>query len=88
MLDYLKTYLGIHSAVTIYDQKINDLTEIAMQDLSIAGVSTDETLPLVKAYVATFVRLELKTEPSKVFIDSSKARMQRLIEQLTYGVEV
>lgn len=88
MLDYLKTYLGIHSAVTIYDQKINDLIETAMQDLSIAGVSTDETHPLVKAYVATFVRLELKTEPSKVFIDSSKARMQRLIEQLTYGVEV
>lgn len=88
MLDYLKTYLGIHSAVTIYDDKINDLTEIAMQDLIVAGVSTDETQPLVKAYVATFVRLELKTEPSKVFIDSSKARMQRLIEQLTYGVEV
>lgn len=88
MLNYLKTYLGIHSAVTIYDDKINDLTEIAMQDLIVAGVTTDETQPLVKAYVATFVRLELKTEPSKVFIDSSKARMQRLIEQLTYGVEV
>lgn len=39
MLEYLKTYLGIHSAVTIYDQKINDLIEIAMQDLNIAGVS-------------------------------------------------
>lgn len=39
MLDYLKTYLGIHSAVTIYDKKINDLVEIAMQDLTIAGVS-------------------------------------------------
>lgn len=88
MLDYLKTYLGIHSAVTIYDEKINDLKEIAMQDLTIAGVSTDETQPLVKAYVATFVRLELKTEPSKVFIDSSEKRLQRLIEQLTYGVEV
>lgn len=88
MLDYLKTYLGIHSAVTIYDQKINDLIETAMQDLTIAGVSTDETHPLVKAYVATFVRLELKTEPSKVFIDSSEQRLQRLIEQLTYGVEV
>ena len=88
MLDYIKTYLGIHSAVTIYDQKINDLKDIAIQDLTIAGVSTDETQPLVKAYVATFVRLELKTEPSKVFIDTSKSRMQRLIEQLTYGVEV
>lgn len=88
MLDYLKTYLGIHSAVTIYDDKINDLKEIAMQDLTIAGVSTDETHPLVKSYVATFVRLELKTEPSKVFIDSSEQRLQRLIEQLTYGVEV
>lgn len=88
MLDYLKTYLGIHSAVTIYDDKINDLIEVAMQDLAIAGVSTDETQPLVKSYVATFVRLELKTEPSKVFIDSSQQRLQRLIEQLTYGVEV
>lgn len=88
MLEYLKTYLGIHSAVTIYDQKINDLTEIAMQDLTIAGVSTDENHPLVKAYVATFVRLELKTEPSKVFIDSSEKRLQRLVEQLTYGVEI
>ena len=87
MLDYLKTYLGIHSAVTIYDDKINDLKDIAIQDLTIAGVSTDETQPLVKAYVATFVRLELKTEPSKVFIDSSEKRLQRLIEQLTYGVE-
>ena len=88
MLDYLKTYLGIHSAVTIYDDKIIDLKDIAMQDLAIAGVSTDETQPLVKAYVATFVRLELKTEPSKVFVDTSRSRMQRLIEQLTYGVEV
>lgn len=43
MLEYLKTYLGIHSAVTIYDQKINDLTEIAMQDLSIAGVLDSST---------------------------------------------
>lgn len=88
MLDYIKKYLGIHSAVTIYDDKINDLIAVAMEDLKIAGVTTSEEQPLVKSYVATFVRLELKTEPSKVFIDSSNARLQRLIEQLTYGVDV
>ena len=85
MLEYCKTYIGIPSAVTIYDEKLENSIAFAKVQLEVAGVSQDETNPVVKEFIATYARYTLDDEKSKVFIDSERQRMRELLELLTFG---
>ena len=85
MKEFVKVYCDIPALVTIYDEKIENLILFAMKQLEIAGVTTDENNEVVKEFVATYCRLRLISEPSKVFQDSENKRLGMLIELLTYG---
>lgn len=85
MLDYCKTYIGIPSAVTIYDNKLNNSIEFAKEQLRVAGIELPEDNPFVREYIATYARFTLDDEKSKVFIDSERQRMKELIETMTFG---
>ena len=88
MKDFVKEYCNILPSVVIYDDEIESKINFAREQLKIAGVTQDETNPVVKEYIATYVRYHMVSEPSKVFVDTETKRMLSLLELLTYGVSV
>lgn len=85
MFDFVKEYNAIPKQVVLYDERINGFIAFAKRQIVIAGIPYDEADVLQREYVATYVRLRLQSEPSKVFIDSENARLGSLIELMTYG---
>lgn len=84
-ISYIKTFVGISGAVKGYDDLINRLREEAIGELTLAGLSTDEKNPQVKAYIETYCRLRMISEPTKTFSDTEEARLLTIARLLQYG---
>lgn len=85
MDDYIKTFCGIPSGVSIYDSQIELNKKLALARLKAAGVSTDESNEFVIDYVATLCRLRMVTEPTNQFVQTEQSRMTEIISLLTFG---
>lgn len=88
MFDFVKEYNAIPKAVVLYDERIKGFIEFAKRQLHIAGIVYDETDVLQREYIATYTRLRLQSEPSRVFLESEEARLGSLIELMTYGGDI
>ena len=84
-IGYIKTFAGISESVTGYDSLLTQLREEAIGELNIAGLPVLETNPQVKAYIETYCRLHMISEPSKNFVDSEEERLLKIARQLEYG---
>ncbi|ARQ94819.1 head-tail connector protein [Lactococcus phage PLgW-1] len=82
---YIKKYCNISPLVTIYDDKLEEFREQAIDLLEVAGCSTDETKSIVRAYIAGFCRLNNYTEPSEQWLKAENARLQSLLETIYFG---
>ena len=85
MLDYIKIFCGIPLAVTVYDDKLEQLRKTALVILAKAGIEGDETSELVQDYIASYCRLYNISEPNEQWRKAEVARMQSLIELMYYG---
>lgn len=85
MLDYIKVFCGIPSAVTIYDEQLTMFRKIAIAKLEKAGIKPQETSDLVRDFIATYCRLEIVTEPSEQWRNSEQKRLNSLFELMFYG---
>lgn len=85
MLDYIKVFCGIPSAVTIYDEQLTMFRKIAIAKLEKAGINPQETSDLVQDFIATYCRLEIVTEPSEQWRNSEQKRLNSLFELMFYG---
>lgn len=84
-ISYIKKYCNISPVVTIYDDKLEEFREQAIDLLEVAGCSTDETKPIVRAYIAGYCRLNNYTEPSEQWRKAENARLQSLLETIYFG---
>ncbi|MGL5895736.1 MAG: hypothetical protein ACRCZN_01965 [Lactococcus lactis] len=84
-ISYIKTFAGISNSVNGYDDLIIQLRDEAIGELKLAGLSSDEKNPQVKAYIETYCRLHMISEPNKNFIDSEESRLLKIARQLQYG---
>lgn len=84
-INYIKTFIGISDGVKGYDALITQLREEAIGELVLAGLSTDETNAQVKAYIETYCRLHMISEPTKSFTDSEESRLLKIARLLQYG---
>lgn len=85
MIDYIKVYIGIPEAITVYDDKLGQLRKQALARLRKNGIEEDETSDLVQEFVATFCRLYNISEPNAQWAESEKKRLQNLQELMYYG---
>lgn len=84
-ISYIKKYCNISPVVTIYDDKLEESREQAIDLLTIAGASTDETNSIVRAYIAGYCRLNNYAEPSEQWRKAENARLQSLLETIYFG---
>lgn len=85
MLDYIKVFCGIPEAVTVYDEKLEQLRDIALAQLKKSGIEQDETSSLVQAFVAGYCRLYNISEPNEQWRKSELIRLESLLELMYYG---
>ena len=87
MLDYIKTYIGIPKAITVYDDKLEMLRKQALIHLKKNGIKAEENeeSELVKEFVASFCRLYNISEPNTQWAENEKKRLQSLQELMYYG---
>lgn len=85
MLDYIKVFCGIPSAVTIYDEQLTMFRKIAIARLTKAGIDPDETSDLVRDFISTYCRLEIVTEPTQQWREAEQKRLNILYELMFYG---
>lgn len=82
---YIKTYCGIPDIVTIYDDKLTEFRQQAIDLLEMAGCSTDETKSLVRAYISGYCRLNNYSEPAEYWRNAELKRLQSLLETIYFG---
>lgn len=82
---YIKKYCNISPVVTVYDDKLSEFREQAIDLLTVAGASTDETKSIVRAYIAGYCRLNNYAEPSEQWRKAETARLQSLLETIYFG---
>lgn len=82
--DYIKIFCRINPAVTVYDDLINQLKDLALHELSSSGALSNETNLTVKDYVQTYVRLRIVSEPSDSWRKAEEARLQSIYEALFF----
>lgn len=84
-IGYIKKYCNISPVVTIYDDKLEEFREQAIDLLKVAGCSTDETKSIVRAYIAGYCRMNNFTEPTEHWLRAEKERLQSLLETIYFG---
>ena len=84
-IGYVKTYCGIPDIVTIYDDKLKEFRLQAINLLSLAGCSTDETNSLVRSYISGYCRLNNYAEPSEQWRKAELHRLQVILETIYFG---